>query len=276
MRLRIIFLLVLMASLPFLFGEPQFTKQGRAAIVLPPAPMLPAIPGTKNDWLEIFRTLIGAFAGAGAAFGANAWLQSHARRREEKASGNYAMATLTRQFNGFLQIRLTSYGEIEHAREHYAGAPAWLFVRPVFHRLRDDLHFDFQSLTFLFDRSIDLEAFTSLHEAEQAYMGLIATLDRFNEAAVIRQRKMEELGMEPGSPTTVPELAEKLGPQLVGELGSLHGALVGMCEEGESKYLRASKLLHAALVARFGDSGLIRISPSSPILIPAMESEKPR
>lgn len=265
MRIRIFALMALLAALPTIFEliEPQVPRvastQARAISTISAA--VPAPKSASDNWFDVFKTLVGTFTGAGLAFLANLEIQKRTRRREEKAAGNYAMAVLARQYNGFLNLKRTVEEEAQRCRDRAPLAPVWFVFRPVMHFLRDDLEFDFQSLTFLFEDARNIETFQILHSVETLQRELIGFMKTFTDASVAKQDKLGALGFViDGSAANIEGGIQMLGQKLAMSLQNTLEEIFRHCSVDEATYLAGSQSLHRALGDRFGTVGLIRVS----------------
>src|SRR5258706_12987620 len=118
MRAIIAILLLGMAALPFIFGDPFPVSSPSPEPLIAAAPTL---PGTKEQWFDFVRTVVGVFVGAGAAFGFNFLLQKRAERRKEMAAGNYALATIGHLYIAFRKVRRMLVEETERNEGEGAG-----------------------------------------------------------------------------------------------------------------------------------------------------------
>jgi hypothetical protein len=239
MRLLIVSLVVLTLALPALLGAPPFYLQN-------------APSANAEHWLDFARTFIATLTGAGVAFVANRHLQERARRLEQLAAGNFAMATLTRQYNGFLNIRRMVQEERKFWQDEMPSAPIWLMFRPVIHFLQEKLEFDFESLVFLFDTH-DIEFFQQLHLAEAVQRDLLGFVARLGEAARRKQEMISAAEKEaPGKPLSVGRVKDLIGPMLAIELENVVEQIVTHCENDGAIYLNAARVLHRALSKHLG------------------------
>lgn len=240
MRMLIFSLLILMVAIPPLLGAPPFYLQG------PPSP-------NAERWLDFTRTFLATLTGAGIAFLANLYLQERARRAQNLAAGHYAMAVLTRQYDGFVNIRRSIHGEVVRCRERAPDTPLWLSLRPVVHALPEDLEFDFHSLAFLFQGNSDLEFFGDLHLAESKHREIIRLLERHADMSTERQKRFETAGfVNEGAPLRPKEVEAAVGPRIMMELVGLVQEILHHCERDGAIYERASDTFQRGMVAHFG------------------------
>jgi len=164
---KIFVLLALMVGLPFLLSSPEhFTPAPpSSAHEEPLVRVSQPSSGASDHWLDFARVLAGAFVGAASAFAFNFLLQERKAKTEEWAAGLHAMATLIRQYNAYVNVRINLGEEFAQAQKEAPGVPAWLFVHPMIQHLPSDLDFDFESLTFLYKLRRP-EVFSRLHHCE--------------------------------------------------------------------------------------------------------------
>jgi hypothetical protein len=234
-----------------------------AVLAYVPTPIYGADQAVIDKWMDFARTVFATLTGAGAAFFANWKLQDSARIRLEKAAGNFAMATLKRQYVNFLLVRENFKVEAKRTADQYPGQSPWLFYRPIAHSLRNDLEFDFAAVHFLFEAPTGHAAFDALHSAEQNYREAIGALNRLNEATQERQARLVDMGVRPLVAVTTTELFEGLGPLLLGKLQSSYEAFAKKCAKDEAIYLRASAETYPILRERFGSDGLVKVEQMS-------------
>lgn len=243
---------ILFALPPLLGAPPAFMAQThtvRSAQALP----VHVERDPADSWTDFARTVAATFIGAGLAFLANLEVQRRARRREEIAAANFALATLARQYNGLLQTKTTIDEQVAMAPINLPGAPLWLAVLPMIHFREENLAFDFESLTFLFEEA-NVEWFKHLHQAETMYRDMFGHVRRLSENAVKKQEKLEAAGVVPGNVTaiSIQQLILFVGPRLQGELDSGVGWLLAHCSAAPPKYLEAADELYRLLSQRFG------------------------
>lgn len=218
-------------------------------------------PISSSAWFEIAKSAIGPFIGAGLAFIANAWNERRKRRRDELASGNLALAILQRQAQAFFNVRrgfLTDRANRLQALGHQA--PKWLHFKPMMYTFPKDLVFDFQPLSFLFDKGHpDIVARLSMSEVR--YIDLAAVVVEFNNTAERLQEKMVGLGIGLETEFDANEVAHQLGPALIGKMTSFTDALLKRFSEDETDYRDAALSLREELLKRFKASEVISIAP---------------
>lgn len=214
---------------------------------------------TAQFWMTVGASLIGVFCGAGLAFLSNFFLQRLARRRDERAAGSYAMATLIRQFDVLGNIRRGIANETSRAAKEAPELPVWLCAYPIIHGFREELAFDFSKLTFIFEMERQ-EVFFKLHQAENLYRSLMTLTNAFNEAAREKQVRLEEADFDLNQEVSLEAVLKAIGPELSSRLQSLLAGIGEHCLKDRPEYIAASGALHAALKERFGGKGLFRLA----------------
>lgn len=266
MRYRILGLMLVLVALPFILSD----EPRRPPPATPPVAFdirTPTLPGGRESWLEFARTLLATLIGASVAFAFNRHLQERNQRRTEKAAGNFAMATLGSLYSDYLLLRRMFTEEIERARQLAPHAPTWLPFRPPLHFLRTDYQFDFSSLAFLFEqKEIGVQAAEALRFVEAIHRDLVGHVGKVSEVMRKKGDQLTQAGYRTIDATVTPaKLAEILGAQAVIEMETELETVLEHIRDDEAAYLRASEKLLAALRARFGRDGVIRIeAPKKP------------
>ena len=103
-------------------------------------------------WLDVLKTLIGAFTGALLAFLVNIRLQQLERKRKEKAAGNLMLAILSRQFGDYVIAKAGFLADKVEALERDAKTPSWNLFKPTLFQFSDELKVDMETLGFLIDK----------------------------------------------------------------------------------------------------------------------------
>lgn len=256
MRLLIVALMLAMAALPFIFGDPF--RQMPSSPAEPLIAATPTVPGTKEQWFEFLRAAFGAFVGAGAAFGFNFWLQMRAERRKEMAAGNNALATVGHLYIVFRKVRRMLEEEVQRHKHEAPEMPLWLIFRPPLHFLREDRHFDFEGLAFLFE-SKNAAAHEELFHLEEAHRDLMGHVRQLREFLLKKQDKAEAAGLMNKPTAKIGELKEAVGARLVIEIEGELETLTEHVKTTGVEYLRVAAVLRQALVEHFGPDGIIRI-----------------
>ena len=123
MRALIGLLMATLIALPFVLGDPF---RPRSAAPRSAHPDEVSLPGPKQHWVQFGTALLGALAGASAAFVANFLLKRREERRRDLASGNSALATIGQMYSTFLRVRRMMHEEVERRDSDAQGAPLWL------------------------------------------------------------------------------------------------------------------------------------------------------
>lgn len=168
-------------------------------------------PGKADSWLDFTRTLVATLTGAFVAFYFNSRLQREQRRREEKAAGNHAMQTIWRQYSGFMNARKKLREEVQRNKKIAPMMPAWLIAHPLAQFLPSDALLDFRSITFLYEDPANFEAIESIAMADALYRDFLGYLNKFTDAAIKKQEKIEASGIGDG-PVTPEKVIALIGP----------------------------------------------------------------
>jgi hypothetical protein len=196
-------------------------------------------------WLDVAKTVLGTFVGAGLAFAANLYAQCLQRRRADLTAGNVAMAMISQQLGDFRHVARGVKQELEER----AALPEWLRIRPLTMIFDKDLKFDFEKLGFLVPLGAPLLGELAL--SQRRYLALAFTVEEHNSNARAIQRRLAEAGI-----VTVTEetsaIRSAVGHDLIGQQTSLTGLLLEFCEKEERTYLDLACKLHDKLREIFG------------------------
>ncbi len=210
-----------------------------------PCPVEPSI------WLDIAKAFIGAFFGAGFAFGTTVFVQWRQRRRDEAKAGNLAIAVLREMLNAYLSVRKAMLAARALVQKVSPGAPLWLHFKPTTHPYPEKLSFDLSALSFLFDKH-GVEAVQKLSLAETNYrsLGMLIAVHRESKEAI--QARLGALGVPAGS-MLPPDIESKLGFDLVEKSNDLTAILLKHFELDQPIYEDAYQFLKSELTRRYGD-----------------------
>jgi len=201
--------------------------------------------------LDIGKAIIGSFAGATFAFIFALRMYNRQLRRENKAAGNLAMATLRRQYNDFMVygrgVKKT-YDDMFRVEPH---APLWLLLKPHHYTFSGPLRFDIKSLTFLFEKG-DVKFLQDLLLAEARYHDLMSSADKLNQTLDEAQQVLAAAGIGAQGAHRIGELENIVGPALVGRANSFVESMLRTVEEDKGVYSEATESLRAKLVEYFG------------------------
>ena len=122
--------------------------------------------------LDILKTAIGAFFGAGFAFVANEIVRRKQRGRDERAAGNLALSVVSRLYGDFVLAKLNVLKDFSDRQL----LPTWMQLRPTYLDLSSSISFDVESLSFLF-QSGKADLFERLANVEVRYHALRRMLE---------------------------------------------------------------------------------------------------
>ena len=214
-------------------------------------------------WFDVGKALVGTFVGAVLAFASNYYFQYRQRRRENLAAGHVATLVVAQQASDYISVRAAFLAERQQRVKDPAASPAWLYFKPMRYAFSDSLRFDFRALAFL----AETKHFTVLQKlmlAETHYRSLSRLVAKFNDEATQLQKSLLALGVRDGVPFILEEVERRLPVDLRATNVSLAQALVLRFEKDESDYRDALDSLHAALVAEFGPTGILKAEPRPP------------
>jgi hypothetical protein len=203
--------------------------------------------GATPWWIDVSKTVIGAFVGAGLAFVANYYWQGRQRKSDQKLAGNIALLTISRQYGYFIVAKSAFSEEMRNAELN--NVPSWRAIKPTMFEFDEHLHFDFNSLAYLVEDNKD-DLLAKLIDIENRYHDLRKILASHCKAAVQLQRKFSELGWGSNLPDDM-TARRAVGLDLVGELDSLTNAIRKRVETHENTYVAAGKLLEQHMNNKF-------------------------
>jgi hypothetical protein len=204
-----------------------------------------------NFWLDVLKALIGTAVGAGLAFASNYYLVQHLqRRREQYAAAVTAMEVLRTQLDDFRNYRKGFREELREQAKAAGGdhVPAWVVARPTTFYFFESLRFDYASLAFVLEYG-GHEALARVRYAERRYHELASLTREYNAAA---QRKHERMAEKIGIGTAeIAHVEATVGPEIIGRLESMIGAIQKHLELDEKDYLEAETWLGDTVARAF-------------------------
>lgn len=224
--------------------------------------LLNAVP--PNFWLDVMKTFIGAFLGAGLAFASSLIIQWRMRRRENIKAGNLALSLLVTQLNDFSAVKKSFLQMRDEALKKNANTPVWLQLRPSLYLFTESHSFDVANLSFLFDKH-GATTVQKLLVAEHRYRSLVALVKEHRAVRELIQDRSAELGLRAGDKLVMSELEDKIGPHLIGRAVSASEALLRCFSEDSEAYLDAWSGLRTELVRRYGKK-FIDMKPAGKIV----------
>lgn len=213
----------------------------------------------KGFVLDVLKTLIGAFVGAGLAFASNHWFQRRTQTRDDLAAGRRALFTIRSQMDDFVNCR---FG-IRHAAGVMVeaiggGAPEWAFARPMGFNLSESNVFDFESLAFLLSTPDGRAAYESLQYVERTYLDLSARLSDYHTSTQELQRTLAPF-TQAHADAGWQAMTDHLGPELVGRVRDHQRALMLRLDRDETRYWKAHTLLGDVMTKTFGSDATMSL-----------------
>lgn len=231
-------------------------------------------PEPELHWLDITKTIIGSFAGATFAFMFAFWMHNRQRRRENKAAGNLAMATLARQLNDFIIYKRGIRESHQEMLKAHPKAPPWLQLKPIHYTFSGPLKFDIESLAFLFEKG-NPAFLADIMIAEARYHDLLSSSEKLNLTLDEAQNKLAAGGLAANGVRRLNELEEILGPALVAKANAFVEGMLRTVAEDQDIYVKATKALRAKLIEYFGEgeTGIImgQLPPEAEV-VPAADA----
>lgn len=215
-------------------------------------------PEKPTYWADLIKILIGSFCGAGLAFLSNSIYQASQKTTKNKAAGNLALATIGGQINDFLVLRKGFRETQKEILNAVPNAPRWLQGKPLHFHFGENLTFDFESLSFLFEEG-GAHTFTLLRLAEQRYFDVSKILGMYSEAMNEMQIKLAAKGVQSEADFSIAEIENAMGPQLVSKISSFFDALEHRFENDLKDYEQAFVDLQKVLMDTFGRKGVVNI-----------------
>lgn len=203
--------------------------------------------------MTVFNSALGPFFGALFAFFVNLFLLRQQRRRENKAAGNLAMATLSRMYGDFLIAK----SAIQHDLKTRKDLAACLQIRPTIFEFSESLTFDLKALTFLFEQG-QTDLLDQLLLVQVKYHDLRNLLRLNNDAAWERDKyivdgpgfnvKDDAILISKGDEGVVLGLIPDV---LQIQLQNYHDFLVSRAVKDESAYTAAGASLQQLMTSKF-------------------------
>lgn len=218
---------------------------------LPPFIQLIA-PEIPPLWIDLLKTLIATFIGAGLAFCTNFYFQHRQRISDQRTAGNIALATLSRQYGDFVIAKAAVETELNRAQSANPQTPLWRALKPTLLEFESDLLFDFKSLAFIVADGSDI-LFASLVSVETNYHDLRRILERHSKAASQLQYKFSAANWPNLIIPSEEEAQRVAGQALVGELNSITQAIAIRVTTHETMYEKAGSQLETLMRTKFKD-----------------------
>jgi hypothetical protein len=208
---------------------------------------------------DIIKIAIGSFLGAGLAVLFVLLRQNAARRRERKAVGNLAIATLDRLANDFALARAVILNYREFILRERPRLPPWMHVKPAHFSYAGTLRFDLSALAFLLEEEGGVQVTKNLLAAESTYHDFFGLLSDYVSVAETVREKFMLAGIDPMDAARVREFPEVAGAATVAKAERLAHAILAHVERSETVFRDAAIALSAGLGRRFGKKGVGRV-----------------
>lgn len=217
-----------------------------------------AVPGVMRvaeagaiPWeLDLLKTLVATFIGAGLAFFTNAYFQRRQRERQQRIAGNVALAILSRQYGDFVIAKAAVEAELGRASSFDPPIPIWRAIQPTLFEMNFDLKFDFESLAFLVEDGNE-NLIEGLMDVETKYHELRRLLASHTKLASQIPHKFSNHGWTNDVPPSERAAEFAAGAALISELESLVKAIANRVATQEQTYISAGSQLEAFMKRKF-------------------------
>jgi hypothetical protein len=199
--------------------------------------------------VDVLKSAIGPFLGAGAAFALALWRDRRLRIRDRKAAGNMAVLTLLRQTNDYLTAATTLRTYRDWLLKQQPSSPPWMLMKPMHFDHSDALRFRMDSLVFLLERPAGEKVIEALLTVEMQYHALFGMLKVHAETSEALQVKLSDSDIDPRQGVRVADLELVAGFQLVAKTQSFVHGIFECIDRDESKFPRRLRSV-AACAAR--------------------------
>lgn len=200
-----------------------------------------------SPWLDFIKTLTGVFVGAILAFGTNLWIQHLHRRRNNLATGNMALAVLSRQYGDFVIFRANLNRELEDR----SAWPGWLQIQPTVFGLSEHLRIDVHSLAFLFEHE-RFDLLEKLVWTDTKYHDLRTILEKNSTACEERDELLAKAGISDFALTDLCKAEIAVGGALISKCDHLNQFLQQRAKNDAEVYKAAGHALHELMSKSFG------------------------
>lgn len=211
--------------------------------------------------LDVTKTLIGSFAGAGLAFMFNYFVRQNQKEEEQVAAGNVALSKLAHMTVSYLSYKKTV---IDNRNRTIEGSPptlpTWMQMTPISHEFDESLVIDIQSLAFLFAGSTK-SVMNHVFVAQAAYRNMSYLQKQHYMDLTELQEKLHL--MSPDDPSFKIDLAmaeQKMPPYLVRRIDTYNESILHSLSDDESRFFDALDALRQGLSSRLGNGRIINIT----------------
>ncbi len=221
-----------------------------------------------NFAIDVFKTLIGSFVGAGLAFWFALRKEHLTKLKERKAAGNLAVITLLQLTDDYLRAKTVIEEFRKGLLKEQPQSPLWMHIKPMHVIYSESLRFNLDSLVFLLDRKEGARLIEMLLSAERKYHDFFGLLTVHAVASEEIQRKLADAKVDPRAGVSVAGMESVAGFQLIEKTKSFVRGVFNHIDEKDSTFEEACEELPKALRQIFGRKGVIRIQqPTSETLL---------
>lgn len=207
-----------------------------------------SVPGTF--WLEVIKTAIGAFLGAGLAFASTLSIQLWIRFSDHVKAGNVGLSILVRQLNDFLSVKTAMLRQRATMLKVRPDCPLWLQLLPSAYDFTES-RINPSDLGFLFDQH-GTPTMQKVLRVQQLHTKLAALVAHHRDVRLETQKRAQEEKIKPYDTMSIEAVEEKIGPYLVAICASGTESLLAQFEADEPEYEAAFNMLRSELRRRFG------------------------
>jgi hypothetical protein len=216
-------------------------------------------PCTPHLALDIFKSFIGALLGASFAFFFALRKDHLTRVKERKAAANFAMLTLLKQTDDYLNHKTHIQAFRDNLQKEQPASPPWMLIKPMQLDYSPDLRFNLDSLVFLLEYDGGASAIEHLLNADRKYHNFFRLLEVHAEAGEEMQKAFSAAKIDPRKGARISELEDVAGFHLVEKTNSFVRAIFRHFEGRDRVLQDACDELPQLLQKIFGKKGVIGI-----------------
>lgn len=189
---------------------------------------------------DVFKALLGTLIGGTLAFWFALRKDHLIRRQEQRAAGNAAITIVARMVSDFMQVRFAIADHRKTVLAAQPGTPLWMQVLPMPFRYAENLHFDIEALTFIFDYKQGPDVFNKLMNVEIKYHSFFHLIAEHRTFAEEAQDLLAQRHPDPMQPHPTSQLADTLGVARVKRLESLIKGIFSYVDDPNNVYDEAA------------------------------------
>ncbi|MFZ6712961.1 hypothetical protein [Undibacterium sp. TC9W] len=217
------------------------------------------MPHIDTIILDITKTMLGSFLGAGLAFFSNYVFRQSQKEEEQVAAGNVAMAMLAEMTIAFLVYKRGVIDSRNKTRGVTADLPDWGQLLPIVYEFDESLEVNIQSLAFLF-KNQNTSAMGRVFGAQSNYKSLVYFQKEHYEVMTEIQAKLSLLTYDPNAQTDLDYSTREIPKYLLGRIEAINALILRALKEDEPHYINAIASLRADLSSHLGSNRIIEIS----------------